>query len=344
MSRSLYPGLALAGAIAIVSRATSAAITVRGSHPISDVTLAILAGILIRAAWPQLRATYAPGAGFAVKRLLRLGIVLLGLGLSLRAVLTTGAGALAIIVTVVLAALVLTRWLGRLAGCRDKLATLIAVGTGICGATAIVTAAPVIEADDDDVCYAVAVITVFGMLAIFLYPLIGSLLGLADRQFGAWAGLAIHDTAQVVAAGFSYSEAAGKVATVVKLTRTSLLAPLVLVLAAMYRSGKERGNVNLRKSFPWFIGGFLALAFVRSLGDSAFAGAASPAIVAAWAGLKHWTGYLARLLIVTAMAGVGLSTDTGAFRAAGYKPLAIGFAASVIVGLASLALIVGLRF
>jgi uncharacterized integral membrane protein (TIGR00698 family) len=345
MNSKHLPGLALAAAIAVAGRLASGAISIRGAHPVSDVTIAIAAGLAIRNLWPAICPATSAGATFAVKRLLRAGIVMLGFGLPLGAVLTTGASSLAIIVAVVAVSLLFTRWLGRVARCRDKLATLIAVGTGICGATAIVTAAPVIGADDDDVCYAVAVISVFGMLAIFAYPLIGFALGLADRQFGAWAGLAVHDTAQVVAAGFAFSEAAGRIATVVKLTRTALLAPLVLVLASMYRrpSGQagQAKRIKLGAIFPWFIVGFLATALVRSLGDAAAAGTAA---AFAWAAAKYWVGYGARLMIVTAMAGVGLSTGFESFRSAGLKPMACGLAASVVVGVAALGLILAAGF
>lgn len=336
MPNKLIPGLAAALGIGLVSRALSRAIVIRGANPISEVILAIVLGLAIRSLWPQIRPVIGAGANFAMKRLLRWGIVLLGLGLSLRAVVQAGAGSLAIIVVTVAAALVVTRWLGGAVGVRAKLATLIAVGVGICGASAIVAAAPAIDADQDDVCYAVGVITVFGIIAVFAYPLIGAALALADRQFGTWAGVAVHDTAQVIAAGFTYSEAAGQVATVVKLTRTALLAPLVLGLAALHRrTGGGGQRVRAAAMFPWFIVGFAAMAVARSLGDAAFLGAAAPA----WAAVKHWANYAAKLLIVTAMAGVGLSTGLETFCVAGLKPMAIGLVASVLVGVASIGLI-----
>lgn len=338
MNRRIIPGLLLALGVGLASRSLSGLITVRGTHPVSEVILAILLGLAINILLPSLRPAYGPGASFALKRLLRLGIVLLGLGLSLVSVIQAGASSLVIIVTCVALALVVTAWLGKAMGVRERLATLIAVGTGICGASAIVAAAPAIDADEDDVCYSVAVITVFGILAIFLYPVVGSLLALTDRQFGTWAGVAIHETAQVVAAGFAYSEAAGKIATVVKLTRTAMLAPLVVFLAARYRQRKAEGGkrIDVKAMFPWFIGGFLALAIVRSLGDSAFAATGA---AAAWTALKYWANYAAKLLIVTAMAGVGLSSSMAVFRTTGLKPLLIGLVASVLMGVASLALI-----
>lgn len=346
MSPKHLAGLLAAGVIAVAGRLASRSLEIGGAHPVSEVSLAILAGMAVRHGWPAAWPAIAPGAAFAVRRLLRAGIVLLGLGLPFGAVVAAGAGSLGVILVVVAVAVGFTRWLGRRAGCRDQLATLIAVGTGICGATAIVTAAPVIGASDEDVCYAVAVISLFGTLAIFAYPLVGLAMGLADQQFGAWAGLAVHDTAQVVAAGFAYGEAAGRMATVVKLTRTALLAPLILLLAAAERArrGGQTGpapGVRSGLVFPWFILGFAALALLRSAGDAALAGTA-------WAGgwelARQLVGQAARLLIGVAMAGVGLSTGLEGFRAAGPRPLACGLAASVVVGLVALGLVWLMRF
>lgn len=339
----LMPGIAAALALGLFGRLTSGQITIRGTHAVSEVILAIVLGLAVNALFPGMRKRLAPGTSFAVKRLLRLGIILLGLGLSFRAVVQAGAGALLVIVLTVAAALVVTRALGRLLGVRDKLATLIAVGTGICGASAIVAAAPAIEAGDEDVSYSIAVITVFGVLAIFAYPLIGAALALSEAQFGAWAGVAIHETAQVVAAGFAFGDTAGKIATVVKLTRTTLLAPLVLILGIMHASARSKGSkVDYRAMFPWFIAGFLALAVLRTTGDAAMAGAGSAA-AAVWSGLKYWVNYAAKLLIVTAMAAVGLSTSFAAFRRTGPVPLAVGMAASILVGLLSLVLILSMK-
>jgi uncharacterized integral membrane protein (TIGR00698 family) len=338
VKRVILPGLAAALGIGLVSRLLSSLIVIQGSHPVSEVILAIVLGLAVNLLLPFIRPIITPGATFALKRLLKLGIVLLGLGLSLPAVLKAGGSSLLIIVICVALSLLLTSWLGRVMGVKEKLATLIAVGCGICGATAIVAAAPAIEADEDEVCYSIAVITIFGVLAIFLYPVIGGLLALTDSQFGTWAGIAVHETAQVVAAGFAFSDAAGKVATVVKLTRTTMLAPLVLFLAARHarRSAATGKKVDIKSMIPWFIGGFLALALLRSLGDVAVAGTA---LAGTWASIKSAVSYAAKLLIVTAMAGVGLSASLDVFRTTGFKPLLIGLAASVLMGAASLAMI-----
>lgn len=351
----LLPGIAAALLLGLAARFVSGSITVRGTHAVSEVIVAISLGLAVNALFPGLRRPLGPGTSLAVKRLLRLGIILLGLGLSLRAVVQAGAGALLVIVVTVAVGLIVTRALGRALGVREKLATLIAVGTGICGASAIVATAPAIEACDEDVSYSIAVITVFGVLAIFAYPLIGAALGLSEARFGAWAGVAIHETAQVVAAGFAFGETAGKIATVVKLTRTALLAPLVLLLGAMNVSARRKEarkearmeardetRLDYRSLFPWFITGFLALALLRTVGDAVLAQAGGEA-AAAWTGLKYWANHAAKLLIVTAMAAVGLSTNLTAFRRTGAVPLAVGMVASVLVGILSLVLILFLQ-
>ena len=177
---------------------------------------------------------------FALQHILRLGIILLGLRLSLQDVVTTGLTSLILIVACMAVALTLAYFAGRLLKIPPRLAALIGVGTAICGNTAIVAVAPVIEAKEEDVSFAVATITFFGTLAVVLYPIIGFFLGVNDRTFGLWAGTAVNDTSQVVAAGVAFSEAARDIATVVKLTRNTLMAPLIVVIGMVYARSQKR--------------------------------------------------------------------------------------------------------
>ena len=177
---------------------------------------------------------FQKGIDFALKKVLKGAIILLGLSLSFITVVTTGAKALTIILICVTFAITITYFIGKKLGLPDKLATLIGIGTAICGSTAIVAASPAIDARDEEVTFSVATITIFGVLAIFLYPLLGKMMALTELQFGTWSGVAVHETAQVVAAGFAFSDGAGQIATVVKLTRTVLLAPIVLILGILY--------------------------------------------------------------------------------------------------------------
>ena len=304
---ALLPGLIVVIALTIVSEKLHDLIVIGGARPVSSVIIAIILGIIIRAAF-DLPGPLKPGISFSLKRLLKLAIILLGLGLSFDAVIEAGAASALIIVTCIVTAMTVTYWIGKALNLSQRLVALIGVGTAICGATAIVAAAPAIEAEDGDVSYSVAIITLFGVLAIFLYPIAGVLLDLSDVQFGTWAGTAINETAQVVAAGFAYSDAAGKIATVVKLTRTAMLAPVVVVLGFFFtrgnRTGGARAQVNGARVFPWFILGFIALAMVRTVGDGVFLG--SP-VADHWGLLLTAGSASAKFLIVMAMAGVSLS-------------------------------------
>ena len=160
---------------------------------------------------------------------LRFGIILLGLRLSLQDVVATGLKALILVSICITVALILAYYAGRLFKVPPRLAALIGVGTAICGNTAIVATAPVLDANEEEVSFAVATITLFGLLAVLIYPIIGHALGLSDRFFGLWAGTAVNDTSQVVAVGAIFSEAALNVATIVKLTRNTLMAPLIVL-------------------------------------------------------------------------------------------------------------------
>ena len=184
--------------------------------------------------------TSSPDIKFALQRVLRLGIILLGLRLSLQAVAKIGLSALVLVLVCISVALTLAYLAGRFFKIPARLALLIGVGTAICGNSAIIATAPVIEAKDEDVSFAVATITLFGTVAIVLYPIIGHALALSSGAFGMWAGSAVNDTSQVVAVGAAFSEAARDVATVVKLTRNTLMAPLIVIIGLLYARASQR--------------------------------------------------------------------------------------------------------
>lgn len=339
IKKSIIPGLLLAVVVGYISEfILHDMIIIGGQKPISGVIIAILLGILIKNTI-GLSESFQPGINFALQKVLKGAIILLGLSLSFMAVITTGAKALTIILICVSFAITITYFIGKKLGLPDKLATLIGIGTAICGSTAICAASPAIDAKDEEVTFSVATITIFGVLAIFLYPLLGKILLLTDMQFGTWAGTAVHETAQVIAAGFAYSDAAGKIATVVKLTRTVLLAPIVLILGIVY-ARKEKGEVgqkvNYLKIFPWFVVGFLALAGFRTIGDSLWANSEQ------WTNLLSQSKTLAKFMIVTAMAGVGLLTNFEDMKQVGIKPFIVGLVASLIMAVFSIVLIFAL--
>ena len=301
--------------------------------PLSAVAIAIVVGVLIRNLF-GLPEKCKRGTTFAVKRILRLGIVLLGVRLSFVEVLKIGGGALAIIVICITLAILVVRYISSRIGLPDRLGTLIGVGTSICGVSAIVATSPAIDAREEETAFAVATITLFGLLAVLLYPIIGRLVQMSDTFFGMWAGTAVNDTSQVVATGFIYSPEAGKIATVVKLTRNLFMAPVILILSYFYgmRSNRDRTGdmekkkINYKKTFPVFVLGFVGMSVLRTLGVFP---------VEAISVLKTTASFL----IVTAIAGVGLGTDFSSMKKMGLKPFYAGLSASVFMALVSFILI-----
>jgi len=338
IKNSIIPGLILAVIIGYFSEFLHGLIVIGGQKPVSAVIIAIITGILIKNTI-GVGPVFQKGINFALKKVLKGAIILLGLSLSFVTVITTGAKALAIILICVTFAITVTYAIGKKLGLPERLATLIGIGTAICGSTAIVAASPAIDARDEEVTFSVATITIFGVLAIFLYPFLGKILALTDLQFGTWSGVAVHETAQVVAAGFAFSEGAGQIATVVKLTRTVLLAPIVLILGILYsrqQNSQATGKINYFKIFPWFVVGFIAMAGFRTIGDSLFLNSSQ------WANFLNQTSTLAKFMIVTSMAGVGLLTNFDDMKKVGTKPFVVGLVASLIMAVFSIVLIFAL--
>jgi len=318
----LLPGLAAAAAVAVVARLVAQQLP----PAFSEVLVAVLFGILVaNSGW--LGARTGPGLRFAVQRVLRLGIILLGFRLSLGDVAQIGAGALALVVLMMTVSFTFALLAGRMTHLPPRLALLIGVGTAVCGNSAIVATAPVIDAEEREVSFAVATITLFGTLAVFVYPLIGHLLSMASPLFGMWTGVAVNDTSQVVAASAAYDAAARDVATVVKLVRNTLMAPLIVLIAWWWgrRHAVERGEVRAGalRAFPLFVLGFLFMALLRTTGivDRSFAAPIDE---------------VARGCILVALAGVGLSTRVAQLRSIGPRPFYVGFGTAIVMATLSL--------
>jgi uncharacterized integral membrane protein (TIGR00698 family) len=286
--------------------------------------MAMLIGIALRNTFGAFPSTQ-PGIAFSIKRLLRLAIVLLGLQLTAAQVIAVGGRGLAIIAATLLATFLFTTWAGRRLGVDRKLSQLIAAGTSICGASAVLATNTVTRAPDEDVAYAVACVTVFGSLAMLLYPLLPALLALDAPSYGLWAGASIHEVAQVVAAGFQHGEPAGEAATIAKLARVMLLAPLVLALGLIARRSAADGAAP-RPPLPWFVFGFIAMIALGS-------------VVEIPAPLKHQLALLTSFLLATALAAMGLDTDLRRLAAEGFRPALLGALATAFIATFSLALI-----
>ncbi len=312
---------------------------------VAEVSVALLLGIVVAsAAGPRLRP-FEPGLRFVSQRVLRLGIILLGARLSLAEIAQIGLPATGLIVVTMAISFAIVLLASRVVRVDGRLAVLIAVGSAVCGNTAIVATAPVIGARAREVAYAVATITLFGTLAVFLYPAIGHAIALPQPQFGLWAGVAVHDTSQVIATSSTYGSGALDVATVVKLIRNALMAPLRLVIAAVWAArAEDAGGADdadgaqgagdlarrgIRRALPLFVLGFLALAALRTLGVIGLE-------------LATTLDLVARTLILVALAAVGMSIHLGELRETSWRPLAIGFAVALVVGLGSLVAIVTL--
>lgn len=354
------PGLGLAVGLAwlgvLISRwLGSTVFDVAGSSPVSPVLLAIALGLLIRNVF-GVPAAYERGLRWCTTTMLRFGIVLLGLGLSITALAETGLAGIPIIAGCILTALIAVTLINRALKLPGRLGTLIAVGTSICGVSAIVATAPAIDADDDETSYAVACITIFGLVALLTYPFLANLLFAGDQlQAGLFLGTAIHDTAQVAGAGAMYRDQfagddAMKTAVTVKLVRNLSMSLLIPLLAVMYhrRADREqrratgRGGGASRARRPWnqfiplFVVGFAAMACLRSLGDRW-----APLVMEtqAWEAVHSQAGQLAVWCLAAAMAAVGLGTGFSRLRGLGWKPFTVGCAAAVLVGGASFVLI-----
>jgi uncharacterized integral membrane protein (TIGR00698 family) len=323
---ALVPGVGCAAVVAAIATLLGRLVPVVGAP-----VVAVLCGIAI-AVVRKPPARLRPGIAFTSKKVLQGSIVLLGLGLSLGQVLSTGARSMPVLCGTLAAALVMAWVAGRMLGVRGDARTLIGVGTAICGASAIAATDAVIDADEADVSYAIATIFTFNIVAVLLYPTLGHVLGFSQHSFGLWAGTAINDLSSVVAASTIYGHAAASYGVIVKLTRTLAIIPICLGLAAVRnwrgKGGTERSvaqRVNVRRIVPVFIVAFIAAVAANTIG----------LVPVVW---HHSLSDLSTWMITAALAAIGLSTDVHHIRRAGLRPLALGAVLWVTVGLTSLGL------
>jgi len=288
-------------------------------------------------------ARAAAGLAFAGKKVLQYAIILLGFEMEITRVLIVGSKSLAVLLCTVLAAFGAMASLWRLLRVPEDQAILIGVGTCICGGSAIAATAPVIGAKERDIAQAISTIFLFNIIAVFLFPAAGRLLGMSDEGFGLWAGTAINDTSSVVAAASAWSDAAGNqtalaLATIVKLTRTLLIIPVTLVLAAT-RTARARkmgggfsavpaaakgANVDFARIFPWFVLAFLAAALIRSF-------------IPLPPELPRALAACGKFLIVVAMAAIGARTNLKDLISGGWRPILLGLCCWFAVAAVSLA-------
>ena len=319
------PGLAIAASIAAVAFFVEYLIKNNTAGVVSPLVIAVVLGALI-SNLGMLPGNCRIGLGFAARNLLRLGIVMLGLQLSFSQVRELGAPGLALVIVVVAATFTGTQWLGKKMGLSPGLSLLVATGFSICGASAIAAMRPVSDADDDDMAYAIALVTICGTLAIFLLPAIGEIIGFSGAQFGSWVGASVHDVAQTVATAASGNDDAQDAAIVVKLTRVMLLAPLVAAVSFTRRRKLSHTNITDSKTqkaklppvIPLFIVGFIAAISINS----------SFNLPSEFLSNVKW---LEKSLLACALVGLGAGVDARKLRRVGTRPLALGLISWILI-------------
>lgn len=320
---ALLPGLAL---VALLTGAAWLLVDVPGLRLLGALALALVLGVVARTVLGP-RLWLAPGARFAAKRLLRLGVVLLGVRLQLDLLVAAGPTALVLACAAVLVCLAAMEPLGRLLGVAPGLRRTLAVGTGVCGASAIAAAAPVVRADDDEAAMAVGLVSLLGAAGVVAFSLVAEPLGLGERAYALVVGATLHEVGHVLAAGAAMGPNALDLATLVKLVRVAMLAPALLLLGLLARApvgaAKEApvGAQKGRALLPGFLVGFLLLGAARSAG----------VVPSAWVTPLSTSSLL---LTAAAMAGIGLGVDLAGIRRAGGRALllaVVGFLASLLV-------------
>ncbi len=318
--------------------------TLNGTHPLSAVLLALLLGLALRNAIPA-AIRLKPGIDVVIKKLLPVGIVLLGADLDFYDLVRVGFRVLFGAVVLIVVIILLTRYLSHIFKVDPEQGLLLGIGTAICGTSAIVATAPVVESKEKDIVISITAVNLLGALAMFVFPFAGALLALPAEVYGEWCGLAIHATPQVIAAGFAHhldGETAGEIATIVKLTRISLLGPVVFVIGAIYAHNRRKKavfvapNVNYRQLVPTFVLFFVGMAFLRTMGffpeitlhmtERFVFGAGDRTL-----DLAEVLGTAGQWVITAAIAGVGLMTEFRTLRMGGARPFMLGLAASVLI-------------
>jgi uncharacterized integral membrane protein (TIGR00698 family) len=334
---ALLPGVALLLAVGLLGKATEQLVRDLGrAHHLAlpnveYVLWAILYGLLL-ANTVGVARVFRPGLA-TYEFWLKAGIVLLGARFLLGDVLRLGGVSLALVAIELLVAIAIVTALGRAFRLNPKLTSLLAMGSSICGVSAIIAGQGAIEADDDDATFAIAAILALGAFGLFAYPVIGRLLGMSDQAFGLWAGLAVDNTAEATAAGALYSEAAGKVAVLTKTTRNATIGFVVLGFALYWAGRGQARRVERKASFLWqrfpkFVLGFLLVSALAT------AGAFSAPQLQSLGNLSRWAFLLT-------FAGVGLRTDLRDLRRQGLRPFVVGAIAELTVSAVTLALVVG---
>jgi uncharacterized integral membrane protein (TIGR00698 family) len=265
---------------------------------------------------------FEPGINWTSKKILRAGIIIAGITLSFPQVIKAGKYALILMMFTLATSFGVGYLCKKVFKINWKLASLLSVSTAICGGTAVATVGPTIRAKNRDIAYAISATFIFDIITVIAFPWIGRILGLSDNGFGLWIGTAVNDTSSVVAAGYAFSDVAGSLATIVKLTRTLFIVPVTLAFSWIYAKketpSQNAAKVDIVKIFPWFILGFLAVVAIRSTGivpDNIVSG----------------LSFMSKFFLSMALAAIGLNTSLKEVAGVGIKPMVAGVIIDVSV-------------
>ena len=342
--KRIFPGVTLALIFFLFSHGINnvLAIEVFGTtkSPISTVLIAILLGIIMGNAFTP-RPGMMVGLDFTQQYILKLGIIFLGIRLSFDEFLKFGYIAIPLIIICIIGVLILIKLLIKKVPISSKMSYLIAIGTSVCGATAIVATAPVINAKKTEIAYAIANITLFGVIAMLAYPYFAEWYFSGNElKAGLFLGTSIHETSQVAAAGLIYDQQFNSpetlnVATVTKLIRNTFLVIMIPLFAYLYSRGEVKNkDYSIFSIFPYFVLGFIGMILFRNLGDQIFT--AGDQNYSVWIKLIEYIKILATTFLTMAMAAVGISINLNELKSMGYKPFIVGLIVAITVGLMSL--------
>ena len=342
--KSIFPGVALALIFCLFSQGINNVLSIEifgtEKSPISTVLIAILLGILMGNAFTP-RPGMMIGLDFTQQYILKLGIIFLGIRLSFADFIKFGSVAIPLVIFCILGVLILIKLLIKKVPISSKMSYLIAIGTSVCGATAIVATAPVINAKKTEIAYAIANITLFGVIAMVVYPYFAEwYFDNNALEAGLFLGTSIHETSQVAAAGLIYDQQFNNpetldVATVTKLIRNTFLVVLIPLFAFLYNRGEfKEQKYSILSIFPYFVLGFIGMIIVRNLGDQFFSIEGDNFYV--WSQFIEYLKVLATVFLTMAMAAVGISINLSELKSMGYKPFVVGLIAAVTVGIISL--------
>ena len=301
--------------------------------PISTAMIAILLGIFFGNVF-QVRQGFQKGLDFTREYILKLGIIFLGIQLKPFEFLDFGKVAIPLIVVCIISVLIVIKLLIKKLRIPTRMAYLISIGSTVCGTTAIMATAPVIKASKNEVSYAIANITLFGILSMLLYPYFANIYFNGEPLLiGLFLGTSIHETSQVAAAGLIYEQQFNSpetlnIATVTKLIRNTFLIIMIPLFAFLYNRGQTKEkNYSILKIFPYFVVGFVGMIILRNVGDEIYSSNSN------WIESINNIKLFSKIFLTMAMAAIGLSTNLKDIKNMGYKPFIVGFIAMLTVGI-----------